>query len=141
MRVAERLCCYVYMRSLGSMIGLLAVALIAGLVYKFYFAQSGAGSAIRTPTQTIDTIGVQNELVAIGQAERIYQTQHSSYGSLDDLVSSGAMSMKKTGPDGYTYNAESSTDSFRVTAICPAATHPACTNYTIDQNMTVQAAP
>ena len=32
---------------------------------------------------------VQNDLVAIGQAERIYQAQHSSYGSLDDLVSAG----------------------------------------------------
>jgi hypothetical protein len=128
------------MRSLGSMIGLLIVALIAGLAYKFYFTQSSTG-ALRTPTQTIDTIGVQNDLVAIGQAERIYQAQHSSYGSLDDLVSSGAMALKKTGRDGYSYEVESSTDTFRVTATCPAATTPGCTNYSIDQNMTVQAAP
>jgi len=129
------------MRGIGSMIGLLIVALIAGLIYKFYFAQSSTGAALRNPTQTIDTIGVQNDLVAIGQAERIYQAQHSTYGSLDDLVSSGAMALKRTGRDGYSYEVESSTDAFRVTAACPAATTPSCTNYSIDQNMTVQAAP
>jgi hypothetical protein len=129
------------MRGIFSMISLLVVALIAGLVYKFYFAQSGTGSEVRTPTQTIDTIGVKSDLVAMGQAERIYQAQHSSYGSIDDLVSSGAMTLKKSGRDGYTYDVQFSTDSFRVTAACPAATSPGCQNYSIDQNMEVQTAP
>jgi hypothetical protein len=129
------------MRGIFSMISLLVVALIAGLVYKFYFTQSGSGAEVRTPTQTIDTIGVKNDLVAIGQAERIYQAQHSSYGSIDDLVSSGAMALKKSGRDGYTYDVQFSTDSFRVTATCPVATSPGCTNYSIDQNMDVQPGP
>jgi hypothetical protein len=129
------------MRGIFSMISLLVVALIAGLVYKFYFTQSGSGTEVRTPTQTIDTIGVKNDLVSIGQAERIYQAQHSSYGSIDDLVSSGAMALKKSGRDGYIYDVQFSTDSFRVTAACPAATSPGCTNYSIDQNMDVQSGP
>jgi hypothetical protein len=129
------------MRGIFGMISLLVVALIAALMYKFYFAQSGSGSEVRTPTQTIDTIGVKNDLVAIGQAERIYQAQHSSYASIDDLVSSGAMAIKKSGRDGYTYDVQFSTDTFRVSAACPAATSPGCTNYSIDQNMEVQAGP
>jgi hypothetical protein len=129
------------MRSLGSLVGLLVVALIATSIYKYYFTESPSGSAARAPTQTIDTIGVKNDLVAIGQAERIYQAQHSSYGSLDDLVSSGAMSLEKSGRDGYTYDAQFSTESFRVTATCPSATSPGCTNYSIDQNMELQAGP
>ena len=56
-------------------------------------------------------------------------------------IDGGAMALKKTGRDGYSYEVESSTDTFRVTATCPAATTPGCTNYSIDQNMTVQAAP
>src|ERR1700722_16925381 len=104
------------MRGIGSMIGLLVVALIAALVYKYYFASSPSGAALEHPAQTIDTVGVKNDLLAIGQAERIYQAGHSSYGSLDDLVSSGAMALKKSGRDGYTYDVQFSTDTFRVSA-------------------------
>jgi hypothetical protein len=128
------------MRSIGGILGLLAVALIAGLTYKYYFLQ-GQSSGVTTPRQTIDEVGVKNDLVAIGQAERLYQTEHGSYASLDDLVSSGAMSMKKTGRGGYTYEAETSADGFRITARCPSDAAPGCTRYVIDQTMEVQTAP
>jgi hypothetical protein len=128
------------MRSIGAIVGLLAVALIAGLTYKYYFTQ-GQSAGVTTPRQTIDTVGVKNDLVSIGQAERLYQAEHASYASLDDLVSSGAMSMKKTGRGGYIYEVETSTDSFRVTAQCPSDTAPGCTSYAIDQTMEVQTAP
>ena len=129
------------MRSLGGLISLLVVAAIAGLIYKFYLSPGQNSAPIAHPTQTIDVIGVKNDLVGIGQAERIYQTEHNSYGSLDDLVSSGALAIKKEGRDGYTYEAEASTDTFRVVAQCPAATSPGCTSYAIDQNMEVQTVP
>jgi hypothetical protein len=122
-------------------VGLLIVAAIAGLIYKYYFSQGQQSSAISNPVQTIDVVGVKNDLLAIAQAERTYQAEHSSYGSLDDLVSSGAMTMKKSGRDGYTYEVEVSNDSFRVIAHCPSATFPGCTNYAIDQTMEIQPAP
>lgn len=128
------------MRSIGGFLGLIVVALIAGLTYKYYF-QQGRSTGVTTPRQTIDEVGVKNDLVAIGQAERLYQAEHGSYASLDDLVSSGAMSMKKTGRGGYTYEAETSADGFRVTARCPSDTAPGCTGYAIDQTMEVQTAP
>lgn len=132
----------VHMRGLGSFVGLLLVVLIAGFLYRYNISQTvqSTGRAA-TPTQTIDTIGVQNDLLAIAQAERIYQAQNSSYGSLDDLVSSGAMALKKTGRDGYTYDVETSTDGFRVVAHCPTDTFPGCTNYAVDQTMQVHATP
>ena len=129
------------MRTFGSLVGLLIVALLAGLVYKFYFSRGQQPSAIGNPSETINIVGVKNDLLSIGQAERVYQTEHNSYGSLDDLVSSGAMTPGRTGRDGYTYEAESSADSFRVIARCPAAVAPGCTNYQIDQTMQVQTAP
>jgi hypothetical protein len=126
-------------RSLGSLVGLLVVALIAVLAYKFYFSRQSTGTA--TPKQTIDVVGVKNDLIAIAQAERVYQAEHNSYGSLGDLTSSGALSMTKSGRAGYTYEAESSSDSFRVIAHCPTATMPGCTSYAIDQTMEIQSAP
>jgi hypothetical protein len=125
-----------------SMIGLLVVALIAGLIYKFYFTRmqtSGMGSA--TPAQTIDVVGVKNDLIGIAQAERAYQAEHGSYASLDDLISSGGLTMKKTGRNGYTYDVETSASGFRAVAHCPAATSPGCQNYSVDQTMEVEVTP
>lgn len=125
-----------------SMIGLLVVALIAGLIYKFYFTRmqnSGMGSA--TPAQTIDVVGVKNDLIGIAQAERAYQAEHGSYASLDDLISSGGLTMKKAGRNGYTYDVETSASGFRAVAHCPAATSPGCQNYSVDQTMEVEVTP
>jgi hypothetical protein len=116
--------------------GILVVLVIGLLVYKFYFTsgQQAMGPAA-APTQTIDTIGVKNDLVSMAQAERIYQAEHNAYGSLDDLVTSGAMAIKKTGRQGYAYQAESSTDSFRIVARCTEPVAPGCVNFAIDQTM------
>jgi hypothetical protein len=129
------------MRSLGGLIGLLVAVLIGSLIYKYYFTQSSTGAAVTTPTQTIDVVGVKGDLLTIAQSERAYQAEHGSYASLDELVSSGAMSMAKPGRDGYTYGVETSADSFRVVAHCPSTSSPGCTNYAIDQTMEVQTAP
>lgn len=129
------------MRSIGSLVGLLVVAAVVGLAYKYYFSQGQQAAPISHPTQTIDVIGVKNDLLGMAQAERIYQTEHNSYGSLDDLVSSGALAIKKPGRDGYTYEAKVSSDGFLILAHCPSASLPGCMNYVIDQTMEVQPAP
>jgi 3-hydroxyacyl-CoA dehydrogenase len=122
-----------------SVLGLLVVAVIALLTYKYYFStMNAAGAGAATPMQTIDMVGVKNDLLSIAQAERAYQAEHSSYASLDELVSSGALTMKKTGRDGYTYDAQPSDSTFRVIAHCPAATSPGCTSFAIDQTMQIQ---
>ena len=129
------------MRGLGSLIGLLIVVLIAALTYKFYFEKSASVSGASTPAQTINAVGVKNDLLSIAQAERVFQAEHGSYASMDDLVSSGAMSMRKSGRDGYTYSVNTSGEGFQVVAQCPAGANPECTNYSIDQTMEIQAAP
>jgi hypothetical protein len=122
-----------------SMLGLLIVAVIGVLTYKYYFSHmEAAGTGTATPMQTIDMVGVKNDLLSIAQAERVYLTDHSSYASLDELLSSGALTMKKTGRDGYTYDAQPSDSGFRVIAHCPAATNPGCTSFVIDQTMEIQ---
>ena len=126
------------MRTVGSLVGLLVVAVIAALTYKFYFSRAQpTGTA--TPTQVISVVGVKNDLVAIAQAERAYQATNGSYASLDELTSTGALKMTKQSRDGYTYEVETSSDGFRAIAHCPAATSPGCTSYAIDQTMEVQS--
>jgi competence protein ComGC len=119
-----------------SLIGLLIVALIVALAYKLYFSKLQSQET-GTPAQTITIVGVKNDLLAIAQSERAYQAEHGSYASLDELKSSGAMTMVKPGRDGYTYNVETSSTGFRVVAHCPAATSPGCSNWMVDQSMEV----
>ncbi|MGA8021322.1 MAG: hypothetical protein WCC18_11570 [Candidatus Acidiferrales bacterium] len=127
------------MRSLGSMVGLLVFALIGVLTYKFYFSKMEASSA-GTPTQTIDSVGVKTDLLGIAQAESTYQIEHNTYTSLDELVSSGALSMKKSGRDGWTYDVQPSDNTFLVIAHCPTATQPGCTSLEIDQTNQIRPA-
>lgn len=125
-----------------SVVSLLAVAAIALLSYKLFLSNTVTGSGTSgSPKQTIDVTGVKMDLLSIAQAERIYQAEHGSYASMDEMVSSGALSMRKDGRDGYTYDVDTTQDGFRVTAHCPAAKFPGCTDYSVDQTMEVQAAP
>jgi hypothetical protein len=128
------------MRSLGSLIGLLVVALIAGMIYKSYF-QGLQASGATTPAQTINIVGVKNDLIGIAQAERAYQAEHGTYASLDDLTSSGALTMKSTSRDGYAYDVNFSAQTFRAFTRCPVASQPGCQNWSVDQTMEVQSSP
>jgi hypothetical protein len=121
-----------------SMLGLLIVALLAGVVYKYYFANlQSAGTG--TPAQTIDIVGVKNDLLGIAQAERAHLAEHGSYASLEELTSSGELTMKRSSRNGYTYSVETGDQTFRAIAHCPTATYPGCSNFTVDQSMEVQA--
>jgi competence protein ComGC len=123
-----------------SMIGLLVVVVIVILVYQFYFSK-GQSSGVETPAQTINIVGVKNDLVGIAQAERAYQAEHGSYASLNDLTSSGSLTMQNRSRQGYTYDIETSALGFRAVAHCPATTNPGCENYFVDQTMEVQRLP
>ena len=128
------------MRSLGSLIGLLVVALIAGMIYKYYF-QGLQASGPATPAQTINIVGVKNDLIGIAQAERAYQAEHGTYASLDELTSRGALAMKSASRDGYVYDVDFSAQAFRAFTHCPVATQPGCQNWSVDQTMEVQSSP
>jgi len=125
------------MRGLGSLVGLLVVALIAVMTYKYYFQKVESTSGM-TPTQTINMVGVKNDLLAIAQAERTYQAEHGAYVSFSDLTSSGALAISSAGRDGYVYDVDLSGGGFRVFTHCPATTSPGCQNYSVDQTMEVQ---
>ena len=131
-----------------DMRGLAALVLVAGIgmgVY-FYYLKSASPAGGQVATQAITTTGVQMDLVAIAQAERVYFAQNGSYGTLDQLTSSGAMNISRTERDGYTYTADPSSGGFVVTArhpdVVPPPGPPASTIHyptlSIDQSMQVQ---
>ena len=127
------------------MIGLLLAALIALGGYYFFLKRAAPGPG-QIATQAISTTGVQMDLNAIAQAQRLYFAQNGSYASLDQLVSGGAMNLSRAGRDGYTYTIETSPTGFLVTASRPdipagviqgsAAIH--YPTFTIDQAMQIR---
>lgn len=97
------------------MLGLLFTALIAVGIYYFYLKQAAPAPGM-VATQAISTTGVEMDLNAIAQSERTYFAQNGSYADLDQLTSSGALTMARSGRDGYTYSIETSGNGFTVTA-------------------------
>lgn len=129
----------VTMKAFGSLATLLIAGLVVVFIFKYYVAPQQSTGAAASPVHTIDAVGVQNDLIAIAQAERAYQAEHGKYASLDELTSSGAMAMRKEGRGGYTYEVDASDDSFRAIARCDDL--QGCQSYAIDQTMSVQPAP
>lgn len=121
-----------------SALGVLIAGLVVGYIYKTQYGGSAA-TAVAPVRQTIDVVGVKNDLIGIAHAERDYQALNSKYASMDELVSSGTLRMVKPGRDGYTYQVETTDQDFRAIAHCPKATLPACTDFAIDSTMEVQA--
>jgi hypothetical protein len=101
-----------------SMVSILIVALIALGGYYFYLKHAAPGAGM-VATQAISTTGVEMDLLAIAQAERSAYAQNGSYASLDQLASSGAMTVTRSGRGGYTYAVETSGGGFMVTARHP----------------------
>ena len=104
------------MKGLFGFAGLLIVLCVG---FYFYFKESTSLAPAGTPTNpraAIDITGVQNDLVAVANAERRRFASDSKYVSLDDLISNGDISMqtKQRGP--YQYSSDVSERSFRITA-------------------------
>jgi hypothetical protein len=127
------------MRAVVSVLSLVLTLAIGLGVYRYYLKQVTPAGPGANPVQTISITGVQNDLLAIAQSERIYNAQNGSYGSLDQLTSSGSLSMAQTGRDGYTYSIDTSASGFTITARHPAGPGPShYPTITIDQTMQIR---
>jgi len=134
-----------------SLIATLLVAMIAIFAYS-YFLKKAAPVPGTMVTQAVSITGVQMDLTSIAQAERAYDAQNGSYASLDQLTSSGSLTMERSGRDGYTYAVETSSSGFTVTATYtpppppapkfgqPIVPPPHYPTMWIDQNMEIHQA-
>ena len=130
------------MRSLFGLLALVVVLAIALGIYYVYLKHAQPAGTGNDPTQAINLTGVQNDLLAIAQAERAYFARHGAYASLGELTSSGAPAVSRSGRDGYEYRVETTANGFLVIAryyrqpgASPGLRYP---TITVDQTMQIR---
>jgi hypothetical protein len=124
------------MRAAFSLLGLVIVVAIIWFVIK---AQYSSGPAeMRSPTETIDIVGVKGDLIAIGQAERLYLASHGSYASVDQLQQEGSITFGGSNRRAYNYTADvDGGQHFKITAAPADASKSTWPTFTVDENMEV----
>jgi hypothetical protein len=103
------------MTRLFGFIGVLAALAVGMYIYGKQAQSTSTALGANNPKAGVNLIGVRNDLMSIAQAERSYYATENRYGSLDELVSSHALTVLHQRPP-YTYDIETSSSGFRVTA-------------------------
>jgi len=102
------------MKKVGGLLGIVIALGIGYFIFKTQVTQGPAGAA--PPQQTIDVVGVKNDLLAIAQAERMYLASHGSYATVDQLQQDGSIQFSGNNRRGYNYATEINGEHFRVVA-------------------------
>jgi hypothetical protein len=103
------------MGRLFSFVGLLTVLAIGMYLYSKELQSTSAPAGGNNPKAAVNITGVRADLVGIAQAERAYFASENKYGSLDELISSHAVTINRQRPP-YTYEVETHDGGFRVVA-------------------------
>ncbi len=117
-------------------LGIVIVMAVGIYLYSIQLKTASAPGGASTPTGTANIVGVKNDLISIANAERGYFATEQKYASLDELVSAKYITIERQRPP-YTYNVETTSSGFRVTATRDSAGAPA--QLWIDETMQVQA--
>jgi hypothetical protein len=118
--------------------GFVAVMLVMafGLVY-YMKATHAVSPANGTPQATVETTGVEQDLLAIANAERRYNATNAKYVSLDELISSGELQMPRTNRGPYSYSVEVADNAFVAKAHAGNPPQGAPANISVDATMTL----
>ena len=123
-------------RSLSLVAILIVLAAGAGIYMRQ--AQSVAPTGSANPLAGVDLVGVKHDLMSIANAERTHNALHGSYGSLEELRSSGDLSMERSNRGPYQYSTEVSTSGFIATATYTGSqSSGAPRTISIDQSMRI----
>ncbi len=124
------------MRAAFSLLGLVIAVAIIWFVIKAQYSHGPA--AMQPPAEIIDVVGVKGDLVAMGQAERLYLASHGSYASVDQLQQEGSITFGGSNRRGYNYTADvDGGQHFKITAAPADPSKSTWPTYTIDENMEV----
>jgi hypothetical protein len=119
---------------------LVAVGFLWG-VYLLYLKKIPTAAEGTASTQAISITGVRMDLLQIAKAERTSIGVDGHCMSMDELLTSGSMSMSRPEREGYTYSVECSGNDFTATARhapAPAGSSIRYPNMVIDQSMQVR---
>jgi hypothetical protein len=126
---------------MGKVAGILAVAAVALGVYYYYLKKLPTTDQGPAATQAVSLTGVRMDLLQIAQAERGNVALDGKCVTLDELISSGALTMDKKERDGYAYDVSCNGGDFQVTAEHPTAAEGSGIRYSklmIDGTMQVR---
>lgn len=121
---------------MGRLFGLISLGIVLGLGYYIYMrqAQSATVQGASDPAATVDFVGVRHDLMAIAQAERTHNSLKGGFVSLDELRSSGDLTMERTSRGPFSYSVDASSSGFRAIATY-AGPNSSVRNISIDQDM------
>jgi len=127
---------------MGKLVGILVFVAVALGIFYFTTKKMPTTDSGTAPTQAISLTGVRGDLLQIAQAERGNFALNAHCVGLDELISSGLLTMSGSGRDGYTYEVQCKGDDgeFRVVARHAPAPEGSPIRYPIlgiDQNMQV----
>jgi len=123
------------MRAAFGLLALVVVLAIGYFLFKAQFTSGPTGGA--PPKQVIDTEGVRHDLLAIAQAERLYQANHGNYATIDQLQQDGGITFSGANRRGYNYVAQVDGEHFHVTATPADPSKQGWPTFTIDETMQI----
>jgi hypothetical protein len=116
-------------------LGLLTVLAVGMYIYSKQLQSTTGAVGGNNPKAAVNITGVRADLIGIAQAERTYFASENKYASLDELISSRAITINRQRPP-YTYEVETSSGGFRVVATrSPADASGLPAQVTVDENM------
>lgn len=119
-------------------IGLVAVLMVLAFgMYYYTKAAKVVSPKNGVPQATVETVGVEQDLLAIANAERRYNAQNSKYVSLDELISSGDLQMDRKTRGPYSYSVELGEGTFVAKAHSDMTPQGAPANLSVDDQMRV----
>jgi hypothetical protein len=128
------------MARLFGFVGLLAAVVIGLYLYSRQAQSIMGGTNAAAPSTTYNVIGIRNDLLALANAERSHFALEGKYVSLDELRSSGDISMKANNRGLCSYAASVSETSFRITATCSGQAAPGTpSRFSIDETMQINS--
>ncbi len=124
---------------MGRAIGFIAVILIAAFgMYYYMTATKAVSPAHGVPQATVDTAGVEQDLLQIANSERRYWATNNKYASLDELISSGELQMGRSTRGAYVYSVDASANSFVAHAHASSPPQGAPSDLSVDESMQVR---
>ena len=127
------------MGRLFGFVGVLIVAAVGAYLYSQQAQSAIGGTNAAAPTATLNVIGIQNDLLALANAERSHLALEGKYASIDELLASKDISTKPN-RGSCTYDSSVREMSFTVTATCPSATPSGSARvFSIDETMQIHS--
>lgn len=123
------------MKKVGGLLGIVIALGVGYFIFKAQMTQGPAGAA--PPQQTIDVVGVKNDLLVIAQAERMFMASHGGYATIDQLQQDGALQFSGNNRRGYNYMADIGGEHFRIVATPIDPAKEGWPTFSIDDNMQV----